>query len=137
MRAFFPAIAFLLLVTLASCTTPDIGRMHEFIEPNSKVNVDEGFLKVYTYNIKEKGNAWDDPVYDVFKGYTIYSKNGEFIMDVNKSYDNPELIKLQVGEYIIIAELHKNIINSFVVNIERGKILEIDNSMIENPFASK
>jgi hypothetical protein len=46
-------------------------------------------------------------------------------------------VKLREGEYIIVAELQKNIINSFLVKIEEGKMLEIDGSMVDNPLASK
>jgi hypothetical protein len=137
MKTVFSAITFLFILILSSCATPDTGKKYEFIEPNSLLNVDEGYLKVFTCKIKEKGGAWDDPVYDVYKGYTIYTREGEYIMDINRSYEKPELVKLEAGEYIIIAELHKNIINSFSVKIQRGKILAIDKSMVENPYASK
>lgn len=45
-------------------------------------------------------------------------------------------MKLKEGEYIVVAELQKNIINSFLVKIEEGKMLEIDSDSVENPLAS-
>jgi hypothetical protein len=71
-----------------------------------------------------------------YKGYTIYSKTGDYIGDIKKSYGNPPQVKLKEGEYIVVAELQKNIINSFLVKIEEGKMLEIDGSMVESPLAS-
>jgi len=71
---------------------------------------------------------------DVYNGYTIYTKNGDYVMDVEKSFCEPALVKLTSREYIVAAELHRFIIQSFLVNIEKGKIVEIDKDMIEDPI---
>jgi hypothetical protein len=127
-----------LLLTLVSCSnTNNIGRQYGFIEPNTKVNSDIGYLRIFTFSYEEKGDYQNDGEEEVYKGYTVYTLTGDYCMDVEKSNKKPELVKLPAGEYIVIAELHKNIIHSFSINIERGKILEIDKSMIENPYASK
>ena len=53
-------------------------------------------------------------------------------MDVKKSYSNPQLVRLEEDTYIVAAELKEYVVNSFQINIENGKILEIDNGMLEN-----
>lgn len=137
MKALVLAVTILCLLFITGCANKDIGQQYKFIEPNAKVNTDIGYLKIYTINYKEKGTAWDDPVSVVYKGYTIYTTRGDLVLDVKKAYVEPKLVRLKEGEYIVIAELHKNIVNSFPVKIEIGKLLEVDKSMIENPFASK
>ena len=135
MKTLFSSLIILCLFVLTSCATDNIGQHYKFLEPNADVKSDIGFLKIYTLNYKEKGDCADDPVYNIYKGYTIYTPEGEYVMDVKKAYNKPELVKLKTGEYIVIAELHKNVLNSFTIEIEKGKILEINESMIKNPYA--
>ncbi len=125
------------IISLFGCGSSNIGSQYKFIKPNASVKSGIGYLKIYTFKSEEKSGYADDPVYEVYNGYTIYTRNGDYVRDVEKSYRAPELVKLKEGEYIIVAELYKNIIQSFRVEIEKGKILEIDKSMIENPIASK
>jgi len=133
-----PSIYFTLTVFLfIGCSSSKIGKQYEFVEPNTNVNNDIGYLKVHTITYEEKGDFAGDPVYEVYKGYTIYSKNGDYVMDVTKSYWKPEMVKLKKGDYIVIAEIYKNIIHSFPVSIDKGKIIEVDKSMIEYPLAVK
>lgn len=122
----------LLSLLITSCRSSDIGRKYDFIEPNSKINSDIGYLKIYTFSYEEKGVYSYDPDREVYKGYTIYTLAGDYLMDVEKAYEVPELIKLPAGEYIVVAEFQKNIINSFPIKIESGKILEIDKDMLED-----
>jgi hypothetical protein len=128
-------LIFIFLFT--SCSSSNVGVQYGFLEPNTEISSNIGYVKIYSYNYQEKGHASDDPAYKVYKGYTIYTRSGEYIMDVKKSYIEPRLVKLDAGEYIIIAELRKNIINSFPVKIEKGNIIEINADMIEDPFTSK
>src|SRR3989339_770796 len=129
MKTLFFSLTIICLFVLTSCATDNIGQHYKFLEPNADVKSDIGFLKIYTLNYKEKGDYADDPVYN------IYNPEGEYVMDVKKAYNKPELVKLKTGEYIVIAELHKNVLNSFTIEIEKGKILEINESMIKNPYA--
>jgi hypothetical protein len=136
MKNFLYLIISFNLLFLLGCAGSQIGRQYGFKNPDVEIKSDAGYLQVYTYREKEKSDYPDDPVYDVYKGYTIYSKSGDYVEDVKKSYRNPPLVKLKEGDYIVVAELRKNIINSFLVKIEEGKVLEIDGSMVENPIAS-
>jgi len=124
------------MMVLIGCAVTSENSRYEFKKPDTFVKNKTGFLQVFTCKAKEKSDYPDDPVYDVFKGYTIYGKTGDFVRNVEKSYKNPPIVRLNEGEYIIVAELHKNIINSFLVKIEEGKGLEIDSNSIENPLAS-
>jgi hypothetical protein len=67
----------------------------------------------------------------IYKGYSIYKRNGDYVLDVRKTLGQPELVKLEEGEYVVIAELQKNIVHSFIVQIQPGKILEIDKFILE------
>jgi hypothetical protein len=69
MKTIFSAIVLLTLFAVTSCSNPNIGKQYKFIEPNTKVDSDIGYLKIYTFNYAEKGIAWDDPVSDVYKYY--------------------------------------------------------------------
>jgi hypothetical protein len=120
---------------MSGCGSTQVGRQYDFHEPNAVVSSNIGYLKIYTVTHLEKGEYADDPTYKIFKGYTIYDGNGEHIREVERSYQEPEVVKLKEGEYIVLAELHKNIIHSFQLKIEKGKIIEIDESMVENPLA--
>ena len=124
------------MLFLIGCASSAESRLYEFKKPDSVIKNDTGYLQVYTCKVKEKSDYPDNPVYHVYKGYTIYSKSGDFVRDVAKSFKNPPFVKLKEGEYIVVAELQKNIINSFKVKIEEGKVLEIDNGSIENPLAT-
>jgi hypothetical protein len=135
MKLLFSTTIFLCMLALTSCATNNsVGQHYKFFEPNLKVTSDNGFLKVYTFSYEEKGEYVDDPIYNVYKGYTVYTSKGKYVMDVKKSYNEPELVTLKEGKYIIIAELHKNIINSFAIEIEKGKILEVDENIVANPY---
>ena len=129
--AFFVAS----LLLLVGCSSSNIGHQYNYLEPNSNVNNNVGYLKISTDKYKEKGIYSEDPVNEVYKGYSIYTTTGDFITDVEKSYQTPKLVRLEEGEYVVIAELHKNVVQSFVISIEKGKILEIDKSMVKNPLA--
>jgi hypothetical protein len=133
----FLQIFFISILLLTGCSSSKIGRQYDFIEPNASVKSDVGYLKIYTINYEQRGQYADDPAYDVYKGYTIFKRNGDYVKDVEKSYRKPELVRLNEGEYIIVAELHKNIINSFTIEIEKGSVLEINKDMIDNPYAMK
>jgi len=135
MKSLFSILLLLGMFGLTSCATDsNVGQYYKFFEPNVKVKGENGFLKIHTFSYSEKGEYVDDPQYNVFKGYTVYTSNGEYVMDVKKSYNNPKLVTLKAGKYIVIAELHKNIINSFTIEIEKGKILEVDENIVANPY---
>lgn len=135
MKTLLSALFATSLLFLVGCSGSDIGHQYNYLEPNTNVNNNAGYLKVFTDKYKEKGIYGEDPANDVYKGYSIYTTNGDFITDVKKSYQTPKLIRLEEGEYVVIAELHKNVVQSFVISIEKGKILEIDKSMVKNPLA--
>jgi hypothetical protein len=128
--------AILIVLSVWGCGNANIGRHYDFIEPAAKVNNNIGYLKIYTESYEEKRN-YDEDYYTVYKGYSVYSKNGDHVTDVGKFYTEPEPVKLKSGEYIIVAEFHKNIIQSFEIKIEPGKIFEVDQSMVNNPLAYK
>ena len=135
MKTFISAIFVTFLLTLIGCSSSNIGYRYDYMEPNTNVDNNIGYLKVFTDKYKEKGIYGEDPANEVYKGYSIYKKNGDLLMDVEKSYQTPKLVRLDKGEYVVIAELHKNVVQSFIVSIEKGKMLEIDKSMVKNPLA--
>ncbi len=118
---------------LLGCSSAHIGRQYEFREPDGEITSDIGYLVVATDKKKIQEYS-DDVEYEVFKGYSIYTPKGIHVMDVPKTPQSPLRVKLKEGEYIIVAEMHKNVIQSLSVKIEKGKILEIDKSMIVNLF---
>ncbi|MGE5859160.1 MAG: hypothetical protein ACM34J_01305 [Ignavibacteria bacterium] len=136
MKVSLYSLTGLSLLLLTGCSTTQIGRQYGFKNPDVKIKNDIGYLQVFTYREKEKTDYPDDPVYVAYKGYTIYSKTGDYIEDIKKSFGNLPQVKLKEGEYIVVAELQKNIINSFLVKIEEGKMIEIDSDSVENPLAS-
>lgn len=136
MKIFISAILLLTFLFVSGCGNSNIGRQFDFIYPNASVDSNIGYLKVFTFKYEEKDSFSDDPVYNVYKGYSVYSKFGDFILDVRKAYGQPEIVKLPIGEYIVIAELFKNITHSFPITIERGRILEVDDTMIKYPLSA-
>jgi len=135
MKTLISTIFITILLLFFGCSSSGIGHKYDYMEPNSGLSYHVGYLKVFTDTYKERGAYAEDPVYEVYKGYSIYTKDGDFLMDVGKSYQAPKLVRLEEGEYVIIAELHKNVVQSFKVSIEKGKMLEIDQSMLQNPLA--
>jgi hypothetical protein len=128
---------FVTFILLTGCSSTNIGNHYRFISPNASVDSNLGYLKVFTYKYDEQGTYASDPVNQFYKGYAIYTKKGDLVKNVQKSYRQPKLIKLPEGDYIVIAELRKNIIQSFEISIEKEKMLEIDKSMITDPLTSK
>lgn len=137
MKTLISTFSIAILLLFIGCSSSDIGHQYDYIEPNTDLNNQIGYLKVFTDTYEEKGIYAEDPAYEVYKGYSIYTKNGDFLRDVEKSYQTPKLVRLKEGEYVIIAELHKNVVQSFLISIEKGKMLEIDQSMVQNPLAIK
>lgn len=135
MKTLISAIFITILLLLFGCSSSEIGHKYNYMEPNTDLNHHVGYLKIFTDTYKDKGIYAEDPEYEVFKGYSIYTKDGDFLMDVGKSYQEPELVRLEEGKYVIIAELYKNVVQSFLVSVEKGKILEIDKRMLKNPLA--
>lgn len=119
MKLLIAVISIALFFSLLSCSSSNIGHQYDYMEPNTAINNNTGFLKIYTVKYEEKKNYSDDASYEVFKGYSIYSKNGDFIKDVEKSYQTPKQVRLEEGGYVIIAELYKNVIQSFIISIEK------------------
>ncbi len=135
MKTFIFIIFVIFLFSLVSCSTSNIGHQYDYMKPNTSINNNFGYLMVFTDKYEEKGNYAEDPVFEVYKGYSIYSKNGNFVRDVEKSYQTPKQVRLEEGEYVIVAELHKNVVQSFIITVEKGKLLEIDKSMVQSPLA--
>lgn len=135
MKTLLSALFVTSLLLLVGCSSSNIGHKYNYLEPNTNVNNNIGYLKVFTDKYKEKGMYGEDPANEVYKGYSIYTTNGDFITDVEKSYQIPKLVRLEEGEYVVIAELHKNVVQSFLISVEKGKMLEIDKSMVKNPLA--
>ncbi|MEJ2613427.1 MAG: hypothetical protein P8Z35_00560 [Ignavibacteriaceae bacterium] len=135
MKTLLSALFVASLLLLVGCSSSNLGHKYNYLEPNTNINNNVGYLKVFTDKYKEKGIYGEDPANEVYKGYSIYTTNGDFITDVEKSYEIPKLVRLEEGEYVVIAELHKNVVQSFVVSVEKGKMLEIDKSMVKNPLA--
>jgi hypothetical protein len=135
MKLIISATVLFVFLIVSGCGNSKIGRQYDFIYPNTSVNSNFGYLKVFTVKYVEKDSFSKDQDYYFHKGYSVYSKFGDLILDVNKAYGQPEIVKLPEGEYIVIAELFKHITNSFPVVIEKGRILEVDDSMIEYPLS--
>lgn len=133
MKKSITVVVISIAVYFSACSSAGIGRQYEFREPAGRVTSDIGYLVVTTDKMKVKEYS-DDVEYEVYKGYTIYTSKGIFILDVPTADQSPARIKLKEGEYIIVAEMHKNVVQSFTVKIERGKIVEVDKNMIENLF---
>jgi hypothetical protein len=135
MKIFISLIFVPFLFFFISCSASNIVHNYDYIKPNADINIKNiGFLKIYTCKYEEEGNYSEDPPSVFYKGYSIYSINGDFIRDVEKT-DEPVLVRLEEGKYVIVAELHKNVVQSFLINIETGKLVEIDKSMVKNPIA--
>ncbi|GAB4298501.1 MAG: hypothetical protein Kow0098_23810 [Ignavibacteriaceae bacterium] len=134
MRTLFSLLS-AVIIFLSGCSAREGYQKYNFNEPDIVVNSDIGYLKIYTATYEENEDPNGDFSYKVYKGYTIYTEDGDFVKNVGKAYWEPELIKLNEGEYIIIAELHKNVVHSFKIKIEKGKIIEVDKSMIGNPYS--
>lgn len=135
MKLIISVTVVFIFLNIFGCGNSNIGRQYDFMHPNSSVKSNFGYLKVFTFKYVEKDGFPSDHGYYVHKGYSVYSKFGDLILDVNRVYGQPEIVKLSEGEYIVVAELFKNIINSFPIVIEKGKILEIDDTMIEYPLS--
>ena len=136
MKTFIFIIFVMLIFSLVSCSTSNIVHQYNYTKPNTNIsNSNIGYLEVFTAKSLEKGSYAEDPASEVYKGYSIYSKNGDFIRDVEKSYFNPELVRLEEGDYVVVAELYKNVVQSFNITIEKGKLLTVDKSMVEKPLA--
>jgi hypothetical protein len=136
MKTLISALFVTILLIIFGCgNSSNLGSKYDFMEPNTSLNNNVGYLKVLTDTYKEKGEYGEDPADEVYKGYSIYTRNGDFIKDVEKSYRAPRLVRLDEGKYVVIAELQKNIVQSFAVSIEKGKMIEVDKSMIKNPLA--
>ena len=135
MKTFMFIIFVIFLFSLVSCSTSNIGRQCNYMKPNTSINNNFGYLMVFTDKDEEKGSYAEDPLVEVYKGYCIYSQDGNFVREVEKSYQVPEQVRLEEGEYVVVAELYKNFLQSFIVTIEKGKLLEIDKSMVKNPLA--
>jgi hypothetical protein len=121
-----------LLMLFIGCSTSNIGSKYEFKEPDSSINSDIGYLKIYTSHYEETGYFSEDPPYKLFKGYSVYIKDGDLVKNIDKSINQPNVVKLPKSEYVLVAELEKNIVNSFTVKIEKGKLLEINSGNLEN-----
>lgn len=120
-------------VYFSACSSAGIGRQYEFREPAGQVTSDLGYLVIATDKMKAKEYS-DDVEYEVFKGYSIYTPKGIHVMEIPKTSQSPLRVKLKEGKYIIVAEMYKNVVQSFSIKIEKGKILEVDKNMIENLF---
>ncbi len=130
MKALLSLFAFLFL--FVSCSSFKIIRQYEYRQPGISINSNVGFLKIYTDTYFESGQYGEDVPYEVYKGYSIYTKNGNFVKDVGQSYYSPQQVKLVEGSYVIVAELNKNGTQSFTVSIEKGKITVVDKSLLES-----
>ncbi len=136
MKKIISLIFVILFLLLAGCSTSNIIHRYNYIKPNTNIsNSKTGYLEVFTAKFPEKGIYGEDPGLDVYKGYSIYTKEGKFIKDVKDSYIKPELVRLVEGEYVVVAEMYENFVQSFKITIERGKLLTIDNSMVKKPVA--
>ena len=131
MKTFVSVILAIFLFSFISCSTSNYLHNYEYMKPNANVNNCIGYLKIFTVKYEGKGDYAEDPLTEFYKGYSIYSKNGDFIKDVKKSDETPVLVRLEEGEYVVVAELHKNVVQSFLINVEKGKLLEIDESNVE------
>lgn len=121
-------------VLLMGCGTSQSGRQYEFRKPDITIASNVGYLVVETDKMKAKDFS-DDVEYEIFKGYSIYTPQGIHVMDVPKSNFSPVCVKLKADDYIIVAEMHNNIIQSFAIKIEKGKILKVNKSMVENSIS--
>ena len=83
---YYFLIALSLLVI--GCSTSNLGSKYEFKEPDSSINSDIGYLKIYTNYYDETGDFAEDPPYKVYKGYSIYTKDGDSVKNItNQSID--------------------------------------------------
>ena len=107
MKTFMFIIFVIFLFSLVSCSTSNIGRRCNYMKPNTSINNNFGYLMVFTDKYEEKGSYAEDPLIEVYKGYCIYSQDGNFVREVEKSYQVPEQVRLEEGEYVVVAELYK------------------------------
>src|SRR3990172_2446611 len=101
LNKFILPIFLLCAILISGCSSSNPGIQYDFMEPNVSIKNDAGYLKIYTFNFEEKkGFNGDEAIYNVYKGYSIYTKNGDHVMDIDKSVGEPELVKLKQGDYI-------------------------------------
>lgn len=119
------------ILFIAGCAgSEEMSITNKYITPNSKLNFNKGYLKIYTYKFDEKIEEIDNASINMYKGYTIYNNSGNLVLDIPDSPSSPFVAKLNEGNYVVVAEFQKGLLSSFNVKIEKGKVVEIDKSMI-------
>lgn len=118
---------------IAGCAgSKEMSITNSYITPNSKLNFNKGYLKIYTYNFDKPIEEIDNASTNMYKGYTVYNNSGSLVLNIPDSPSSPSVAKLNEGNYVVVAELQKGLLSSFEVTIEKGKVVEIDKSMIQN-----
>ncbi|MFO7446375.1 MAG: hypothetical protein R6W90_08410 [Ignavibacteriaceae bacterium] len=92
-----------------------------------------GYLKVFTVLEQDMVDYINEKVvYNYHKSYHILNDSGREIMKVSRSYNTPQKVKLPAGTYLIVAEVTEGEKDIFEVQLEAGKLFEIDYTMIKH-----
>ena len=121
-----------LMLFIPGCVSSENYAKFVYKTPETTVQPEYGYLKVYTHSNPGVPYSPDGEEYPVFTPYNIYAKDGQLVKQVRASEFAPAKVKLAKGEYVVVAEMSDEKVISYTVNIEPGMILEVDPAMLEN-----
>jgi hypothetical protein len=121
-----------LVYFISGCAPSEFSGKFDYKIPETALNPEYGFLKVYTHSNPGLPISQDNEEYKIYTPYKIYMAEGRLVKQVRSSLDYPGIVKLEKGEYVIVAEMSEGIISSYCVSIEPGLVMEVDLAMLEN-----
>jgi hypothetical protein len=118
-------ISVLILFSLLSLSTGSFSQSSNRQGNIIKLEPVTGYLKVHTktFNSYNSGVNWK-----VFEGYDILNTGGKLVKKVSSAYEEPPLVSLPEGTYIISAAIDGGKKKRYEVKIEIGKITEVGNA---------
>lgn len=134
---------FIIVATLglliSGCASSGNSGKFDYKTPEVAAKPKFGYLKIHTYSHLKEQLAYstesDEPETMVFAPYRIYGKDGALVKKVRSTEIAPATVKLPEGEYVIVAEMSKEKVRSFTVDLEPGIVLEVDATMLKNSFS--
>jgi len=122
----------LLVYLISGCAPSEFSRKFDYKTPETAINPGYGFLKVYTHSNPGLPISQDNEEYKIYTPYKIYMTDGRLVKEVRSSLEYPATVKLEMGKYVIVAEMSAGIISSYRVSIEPGLVMEVDLALLEN-----
>lgn len=105
-------------------TWKDVARV---VEPKTPVSTPGGYLIVYTET--EEVGSFDEDTYYPHTSYMIYTADGKRLKRVanhlSREDENPELVRLEPGKYVIVPDVLFKKGNVIGAVIENGKTTEV------------